>query len=271
MRARTNFMVDAGIMAGYAIATNPMATGTPVHEWLGIGVALVAFVHLVAHWDWATSAVRRFFGHLNVASRINLTVDLGLLVAGVATALSGLIVSRAAMRVFGYTAPEAGVWPRIHSESATVLLVLVGLHLGLHWDWLAAMWRQHVLKPLRSRRTSTARAATVGRGRSGTRVAVVPTLTRTAAALLLTAAVAGGVWTIAPRAEAALGWLVLPGESRTVEQAAADTVASETATTAANFEGTEVERIAVRVSHSLLIVVIATLVGSALHDLTRKH
>ena len=270
MRARTNFIIDAVVLAGYAMATNPAATGTPVHEWLSIAVALVAFVHLVVHWDWVTAAVHRLFGALGTMSRANLVLDCVVLVAGVTTALSGLMVSRSALAIVGYVAPETGVWHRVHAEASTLLLVGVGLHLGMHWDWAVAMWRQHVIKPLRTPKAATRpspRATTAG-ARSPQ---ALPWLRRTAASLALVGAVAFGVWTAAPRLEAGFGWLALSGRTEIVEPAEATAPRTAPATgTAASFEGNRAERTGVRAGHSLLLLALATLSGTTLADLVRK-
>lgn len=263
MRPRTNFIIDAVIMAAYLVSTNPMTTGTPVHEWLSIGVGIVALVHLVVHWEWTVNAVRRLLHRLGALSRINLVVDVGLLVSIVTVVMSGLLVSQSALHLLGYEAWATSIWHRVHSEASTVLLALVGLHVGLHWTWVTSVLRNQVLRPLFAKKSGQTRAPRRAAGRSMSPGAVA---TGTVCALALVGTIAGGVWFAAPVAEERLAWLVLPGASDAVHPAESSDGASVATTTAAHFGGTTLERVAVRTSHSLLLLVVAALAGSAVRE-----
>jgi len=273
MRARTNLLIDAVILAGYLVATNPVTTGTPVHEWLSIGLALVALAHLVIHWDWTVRAARRLLTSLGALPRINLLVDAALLAAIVTCVMSGLAVSRSALSFVGRTVSDASIWHAVHSESSTVLLALVGVHLGLHWSWIASTVRHQVIGPLlRPRARSTASAARRAERRTPTVLArrASEATANTAAVMLVVAVLAGAVWFIAPASQGHLAWLVLPGGATFPGQEPDITLASRAATTAAGFAGSSAERIAVRVSHSLVVLVLATGLGVALRELARS-
>jgi len=274
MRARTNLLIDAIILAGYLVATNPVTTGTPVHEWLSIGLALVALVHLVVHWDWTVRVTRRLLTRLGTLPRINLLVDAALLAAIVTCVLSGLAVSRAALSFAGRTVSDTSIWHAVHSESSTVLLALVGVHLGLHWSWVASTIRYQVVGPLlRPGAGPTAVAARRADRRTPTPLThqAFVAAARTAGVLAVVAILAAAVWTIAPAAQDHLSWLVLPGGMAVAGQHADIAVASRAATTAAGFAGSSAQRVAVRVSHSLVVLVLAGGLGVALRELARNN
>jgi hypothetical protein len=148
VRARNNFAIDVLAALVYVISTNPVATGTPAHEWAGIGVAFVVLVHLVGHWRQTAGMLQRFFGQLGRLPRLNLAVDAPLMIAFITVVMSGLLVSRSALRPLGWVVSESSVWHAVHSQSATVLLVLMGVHLGLHWSWISSAIRHRVFRPI---------------------------------------------------------------------------------------------------------------------------
>jgi len=275
MRARTNLLIDAGILAGYLVATNPVTTGTPVHEWLGIGLALVALVHLVVHWEWTVRAARRLLGRLGALPRVNFMLDVALLAAIVTCVVSGLAVSRSALAFVGRTMSDTSVWHSIHSESSTVLLALVGVHLGLHWHWAVSAIRHQIVGPLRRLGSNHGSPIVRVAGSHSARQSVGPRIaavaSHTAWALAAIAVVAAAVWVIAPASQGHLSWLVLPGGATIARVPNDVAVTSAVATKAAGFAGTGSQRVAVRVAHSLVVLLLATGTGVALRELFRRN
>jgi len=101
----------------------------------------MAFVHLVVHWELTVHAARRFLIRLGSIPRVNFVIDAALLAAIVACVMSGLAVSRSALSFLGRAVSDTRVWHAVHAESSTVLLALIGVHLGLHWSWAASVMR----------------------------------------------------------------------------------------------------------------------------------
>jgi hypothetical protein len=289
MRARTNFLIDAAAIGVYLVATNPVATGTPLHEWLSIAAALIAFIHLVRHWDWTVHVTQRVLRKLGAASRLNFAVDVALLVAFVTVFMSGLAVSRSALKPLGRIVSETSMWHAVHSQSSTVLLALMGLHLGLHWHWLVSTFRHQIVSPLRNpgaahqrqaKAVARSRPTTAKRGRGRLHGAA-----NVLAATLITLAIAGAVYVAVGATGGRLlpTWLALPGEpgvalsaaangSSPVPQGPADVAPAREreAETARGFEGTTAQRIAVRTGHSLVVVAVALALGVAWRGLLRS-
>jgi len=289
MRARTNLLIDVAAISIYLIATNPVATGTPVHECLSIGAALIAFVHLVRHWDWTVHVAQRIVRRLGAASRVNFVVDVALLVAFVTVVMSGLAVSRSALEPLGRVVSETSPWHAIHSQSSTVLLALMGLHLGLHWHWLASTFRHQVVTPLSNPGATHQRAGSVAsrpRNAAGARPrrGRLHSVGNVVATALVTLAIASAVYFAvgATGGRVLPTWLALPGAPGAALSTLgrplpapgdrADVAAAvEPASAAAQgFDGTPAERIAVRAGHSLVVVTIAMLLGVALRGLLKS-
>jgi|WetSurMetagenome_2_1015567.scaffolds.fasta_scaffold268520_2 hypothetical protein len=137
MRARTNLVFDVAIGTAFLATANPALTGLSVHEWLGLLFASTLIAHVVLHWEWATAVTRVLFGRQGRGKRLNYTIDAVLFVALTAATLSGLLISRHVLGAFGLPPHASRAWRGIHSFASDVSIAALGVHLGLHWNWLA--------------------------------------------------------------------------------------------------------------------------------------
>ena|SRR5436190_2564767 len=58
-RVRRDFVLDATIFVGFAVAYSFGFTGPAVHEWWGLAFGAVLPVHLTLHWDWVVRTTVR--------------------------------------------------------------------------------------------------------------------------------------------------------------------------------------------------------------------
>lgn len=145
---KRNFLVDSVIFGMFLIAFEPALTGVTVHEWLCIALWGTIVVHLFLHWEWIVQVTVRFFRRLFHSSRLNFVVDLLLLVAFVMVLLSGLMISRSLLPALGIQISHSPSWRFLHSWSADVMLVLVGIHFALHWKWIINTFRRMFVNPV---------------------------------------------------------------------------------------------------------------------------
>lgn len=142
---RTRLALDGGLFVALLVAFSPATTGISVHEWLSLAIILPALFHLIINWDWVVHALSRLLGKLRAVSRANLLVDAVLFVSAVTVMLSGFMVSQSIASALGVTVVPALAWHVAHSFSAKLSIILMVVHLGLHWRW--------VLRTARSPRT----------------------------------------------------------------------------------------------------------------------
>jgi len=138
---RKRLAIDILFLTALVLAYEPSATGLSLHEWLCVAVALPALVHLVVNWDWVVRVSRTFSRRLRRASGLNLVVDTALFVTTVTVMLSGILISRVVSSVVGFVPTTDPAWYRVHSFSADAVMVIVALHLALHWRWFARALR----------------------------------------------------------------------------------------------------------------------------------
>ena len=129
-------------LAVYLVVANPALTGIGVHEWLGLGVLAVFFVHALVHADWAVEAVRGSLSRPSWARTGNAVLDLLIVAAFMAVTVSGVMVSGAVLPALGLYAEGYYFWDPLHAASAKALLALLLVHVVVHWRWVAAWFRK---------------------------------------------------------------------------------------------------------------------------------
>jgi cytochrome b len=143
-----NLLVDTAIFAGFLLATDPHATGQTIHEWLGVAFGAAIIVHLLLHWKWIVNVVRRFFSKLPGQVRINAVLNSLLFVAMTLIIFSGIMISKVVLSTFGLEGQHDGIWRVVHSTATNVALIIVGLHVALHWKWIVGTLKRYVWQPL---------------------------------------------------------------------------------------------------------------------------
>lgn len=142
-----NLIVDTAIFGGFLLATDPHTTGQAIHEWLGIAFGATIIVHLLLHWKWIVNVVRRFFTRLPGQVRINSLLNSLLFSAVTLVIFSGIIISKVVLNAFGLSGSHDMIWRWLHSSATNAALVLVGLHVALHWKWIVSSVKRYVWQP----------------------------------------------------------------------------------------------------------------------------
>jgi hypothetical protein len=146
---KVNLAVDSVLLLVFLVAMAPRFSGVAIHEWLSIGLGGVILLHLLLHWQWLVRVTRRFFGATPLYARVNYLLNLSLFICMTVVTLSGLMISIVALPLVGILPYDDGRWHSLHIQSANVAVVLVGLHLALHWQWVSDALRRYVrLSPL---------------------------------------------------------------------------------------------------------------------------
>ena len=138
---KKNLAIDVAALAVFLVVANPALTGIGVHEWLGLGMLLVFFVHALLHADWAVEALRGSIARPSWGRTGNLVLDALIVVALMAVTVSGIMVSGAVLPALGLYATGYYFWDPLHAIAAKVLLALLLVHVVVHWRWLVGFFR----------------------------------------------------------------------------------------------------------------------------------
>ena len=112
-------------------------TGSTLHELIGLAMLSLFIVHGTWNWRWFTTLLKGRYAGLRIVS---VTINTLLLVTVVLMMASGVLNSDL---LFSLTQVELDLLPReLHTAAAYWLLILVGVHLGMHWKMVMAEARK---------------------------------------------------------------------------------------------------------------------------------
>lgn len=155
---KVNFLVDLAIFVAFLAMLDPHSTGLTIHEWLGIAFGAAIVTHLLLHWQWLVASTRRFFGRLPRQTRLNYLLNGLLFVAMTVMIFSGLLISEEALPALGFSLQIGRSWRSLHALAADAILIIVGLHIALHWKWIVSSTKRYVVAPVLARRPRVAPA-----------------------------------------------------------------------------------------------------------------
>ena len=143
-RSRLNLFLDIGLALSFAVAMEEHFTGLQIHEWLGLFFGAVILVHIILHWSWIVALTRTFFRKLFHESRLNYVLNVALFVDMVAVVVTGILISRTLGLSIGRDLTE-GTEP-LHRMTSYLVLILIGLHVALHWKWIVTHSRKYLFR-----------------------------------------------------------------------------------------------------------------------------
>lgn len=121
-------------------------TGLTWHEWLGFVLCVLVLFHVILQWPWFVVGFRRLLTRGTRRARVNLALNFLLLIVMVAVLVSGVLISNQIAPLVGWSVGRPRVWSELHSWLNFVLIVLVGVHLAMNWDWVLGVMRRRTVR-----------------------------------------------------------------------------------------------------------------------------
>jgi hypothetical protein len=59
---------------------------------------------------------------------------------------TGLMISESAVPMFGIRLVPGGAWHMLHTLTANLFVLLIGLHVALHWQWIINTLKRLVVR-----------------------------------------------------------------------------------------------------------------------------
>lgn len=109
------------------------------HEIAGLGVGFIILIHILFNIQWLKKITLRLFdSQLPGKTRLGYWLNLVLFISLAFTIVSGILISQVLFPGLSNNHAFKG----IHSLTANLSLVLVGIHTGLHWQWIGSTIKQ---------------------------------------------------------------------------------------------------------------------------------
>jgi len=115
--------------------------GLLFHEWAGLIIGLFFIVHKLLNWTWIKRVTVSFFRKTTGRARFNYVLDVLLLAGLVLMILSGIAISRTIDFSWMNLGGSGFFWRVMHTSSSFITLLLFGIHLGVHWNWVLVRLR----------------------------------------------------------------------------------------------------------------------------------
>ena len=136
MRKNTvKLLIDVILVGIFVFLFNIQVFGLSFHESLGIGIGLGILVHFFLNRQWVKKVSLRLFDHkLPLKTRLGYALNLLLFITFMLIIVTGLYISKvifANIHVGNVAAIRT-----LHVSLSYLALLLVGIHIGLHWKWI---------------------------------------------------------------------------------------------------------------------------------------
>lgn len=138
--------VDIFLLIGFILVNMPQSTGIPVHEWVSFLFILPLILHILLDWKWVVSVTKRMFGRLPGEVRVNHILDLVIFIMMVLAMFTGTIISEAALPTIGINFTIDPFWQSMHDLTANLTMLLIGIHLAMHWSWIKSAFNRYIFK-----------------------------------------------------------------------------------------------------------------------------
>jgi len=148
-RAPRWLVLDAGMLALACVLQALSLTGLQWHEWLGFLLCALVLFHVILQWPWFVAEFRRLLANGARRARVNWVLNSLLFIVMVAVLVSGVLISNQVASVLGGALGRPRVWSELHGWLNFTLIVLVGVHLALNWDWVLGAIRRRTVPLVR--------------------------------------------------------------------------------------------------------------------------
>lgn len=110
-------------------------TGQELHEWFGAGMLVLFLVHNILNFKWYRNLFKGKYSTIRVVRTI---VNFAVLLSMLCLAYSGMVMSR---YVFDFVTirGQMALARQMHMAASYWGLVLMSVHLGLHWGMVVGM------------------------------------------------------------------------------------------------------------------------------------
>jgi cytochrome b561 len=150
MNNRVAFLVclDTAMLLLVCVLEPIKFTGLEWHQWLGFALCPLVLLHVVMQWPWFVTQFQAMGRRGGYRVRFSALLNIALFILMAAVLFSGIFASRQSTALIAESLGHVRLWHEIHGWLNFVLVVFVGLHLALNWDWiLAALRRRRPRQP----------------------------------------------------------------------------------------------------------------------------
>lgn len=139
-KLKTKIFIDILMTLGLLFVSGYQFWGEVPHEWAGAGMFVLFIVHHLLNLSWHKNV---FKGRYTAVRVFQIIVDVSLFIAMLLQMYSGIVLSR---YVFSFLPIESGLAlaRKLHILGAYWGILLMSLHLGLHWNMMIGIIKKRM-------------------------------------------------------------------------------------------------------------------------------
>lgn len=131
------FILDLCMIIVLALMYNKMSISMSFHEIGGLALLGVMLIHILLNGKWVITITKKIFNKsLPAKVRLGYIINTLLLISFALIGISGIFISKV---VFHISNNGTMQWKTIHYTSSAIALLLMGIHLGLHTQFISSM------------------------------------------------------------------------------------------------------------------------------------
>ena len=135
------FLIDIIMALIFTLLFNKNVLGMSFHEIAGLAIGAVFLVHCGLNWRWIKGITLKFFTKsMTIKTRILYVLDIILLINIAVIIISGVFISKVVFVNLGLIHIQS--FKTIHIFAAYLSLMIIGIHLGLHWKWVIMIFKK---------------------------------------------------------------------------------------------------------------------------------
>lgn len=135
------FSLDLIMALIFTLLFNKRIFGMSFHEIAGLVIGAIFLVHCGLNWKWIKGITLKFFnGKIPMKTRIGYILDIILLISIAVIIISGAFISKVVFVNLGLIHIQS--FKVIHIFASYLSLMLIGIHLGLHWNWVMITFKK---------------------------------------------------------------------------------------------------------------------------------
>jgi len=136
---KTRYVMDSLFLVSFIFVSAPQATGILLHEWLSLFFIIPFAIHLLLHWEWIKQSGSRFFSKTSAKERFSIVWDSLIYLMMLLVFVSGFLVSVVLLAAINIDIKVQDFWSKIHHDSATLLMPMLGVHIALNWHFIVKL------------------------------------------------------------------------------------------------------------------------------------
>ena len=143
-RTKVNLFLDMALALAFVAELEYHFVGLRNHELIGVGLGAALLIHVILHWQWIVGLTKTFFHNLLHGSRLNYVLNFALFADLAVVIITGILISRTLGLSLGIEGQAGHTWEQVHKLAADLSLLLVGMHVAVHWKWIAAHAKKYL-------------------------------------------------------------------------------------------------------------------------------